>query len=192
MKCGAGQSRFLCRCGTRYCSAACQKKHWTEHKAGCRLFAFKLEMHKAAEKIVGCWDESKYSCFMHCSKKDAIAAGYYDGVAIGDIVPDHNLTAGGIIAFLQSDIVSVMVSTRLHRLPNLHNVRCREWILTIPNSTTLPQKITTVMLKVRSTMAADMVLQVYAPEHACTGWSALHFFNYEKALLIIGPLMDID
>lgn len=185
IKCGSSQGRFLCKCGARYCGVACQKGHWPDHKAECRQALFKMEMDKTVKRVVDGWDDSKYACFAHFSKADALAAGYNDDVARGG-APDVKLTSGGVMAYLAYDVVQPMINARLG-LPNM--LRHKEWLLSLPD--TLPKTITSIMLNVPGS-GVDRILQTYVPHFAEEGWVVFHFFDYEKAISVMGPLMDVS
>lgn len=179
------QGGFLCICGTRYCGKSCQKAHWKIHKAQCSASLFRVELDKALKFVIDEWDESKYACFAHFTTAEAIAFGYNRARASGD-VPDVPLTKGGVMSFLEFDVVAPVVQARLK---HSNCVVCREWLLTLPDDTR--KNITTVMLD-KPGRRSDMILSTYAPEHAMPGWSVFHFFNYEKAVSVMDPLMYVE
>ena len=184
VKCNS-QGAFLCKCGTRYCGIACQKEHWKNHKAFCSDAIFKVELDRSLKFVIDEWDESKYACFTHFSEPDAIAGGYNSARAIGE-VPDVQLTKGGVMSFMEFDVVAVLIRARMEH-PN--SVCCRKWQLVLSDDTR--RKITTIMID-KPGRKVDQILKIYAPEHAMPGWSVFHFFNYKTAVSVMGPLMCVD
>jgi hypothetical protein len=184
VKCNS-QGAFLCKCGTRYCGIACQKEHWKTHKAYCSDTMFKVELDKSLKFVIEEWDESKYACFTHFSESDAIAGGYNSARALGE-VPDVQLTKGGVMSFMEFDVVAVLIRARLE---HSNSVRCRKWQLVLSDDTR--RKITTIMID-KPGRKVDQILKIYAPEHAMPGWTVFHFFNHKTAVSVMGPLMCVD
>jgi hypothetical protein len=188
IKCGTPQSGFLCKCGTRYCGVACQKGHWQEHKGECKAIRkkaeFKREMDTALRLVVQGWDKSKHICFGHCTKADALAAGYNEEVARGEL-PNIKITSAGVMAFYGHDEVNPMLETRLR---HSNHIKCRRWLLELPDMP--PKTITSVMID-RTGRPADEILKMYAPSLAEPGRTVLHFFNYREAISVMGPLMEV-
>ena len=186
------QGGFLCKCGTRYCGRACQRAHWKIHKPHCNARAgphdtssLSVEMDKALKFVISEWDESMYACFTHFSEADALAGGYNHARVTGE-VPDVQLTAGGVMAFLEFDVVAPLVQARLK---HENCVICREWLLVLSDDTR--KNITSVMLD-QPGRQADQILSNCAPEHAMPGWSVFHFFDYDKAMSVMDPLIYVD
>ena len=168
-KCGTPQSRFLCKCTARYCSPACQKGHWPDHKAECRAIRFKVEMDQTIQGILRQWDESEGVCFLHYPK------GEVSGM------PSSLMNLDGFVGLLKYDAVEAIVSQ------NQPTVRSKEWSLEISGA---PVRIISIMIEFPG-KPADRILQQYAPELALPGWGAFHFLSYEKVALLMGPLMDV-
>lgn len=185
VKCASPNSRFLCKCGTRYCGSECQKGHWPDHKADCKKALLKETLDEALQQLVETWDDGRYACFSHFSKKEGIECGYYSEVLSGAL-PFKKLTSCGILAYIQYDVIEPLIKLRAQ---SRNYVKCVTWSLALPN--TPLKKITSVMLRTQRT-SIDMILQIYNPEIAQSGWAAFHFFDYEKAVSITGPLMDVD
>lgn len=145
-----------------------------------------MELDKALKVVINEWDESKYACFSHFSEADAKACGYNSARAKGK-VPDVPLTKGGIMAFLEFDVVAPLVQSRSQ---HENWVVCKEWMLELSDGTC--KTITTIMLDTPGRKDADEILKAYAPEHAAPGWSVLHFFSYDKAISVMDPLMSVE
>ena len=186
LTCARIEARFRCKCGARYCGVTCQKAHWHEHKADCRATHAKMEMDRVLKFVIDEWDNAKYACFMHARREDAIAGGYTHAVATGEI-PNKRLTSGGVMCFLELDVVQPMIDARLKHNDNV--LQCLDWTLALPECP--PRQITSIVLNC-SGRPADSILQLYAPELARTGRLALHFFDHDKAVDVMGPLMDVE
>jgi hypothetical protein len=141
-------------------------------------------LEETLQKLMEAWDESKYVCFAHYSKEEGIAAGYYNEVLSGRL-PCEKIEAGGVVALIDFDTIATLVKVK-SKDPNY--VKCITWSLTLPNT---PLKtITSVMLRLERDHV-DMILEIFNPEFAQAGWIVFHFFDYEKAVSITGPLMDV-
>ena len=137
--------------------------------------------------VIGKWDGEKHACFSHCTKSEAVAATcktIAGGVAAK--IPDLVGVLDGFMIFYPLEEVEEMVSSRLLARNIL---KCKSWVVALPGIP--PKKITSVMLNVSQTRD-DPFLQTYAPEHALPGCLTLHFFDFEKAVSVLGPLMDVD
>ena len=186
VKCDS-QGGFLCKCGTRYCGRACQKAHWKIHKTYCSEWSlsFKVALDSALKFVIECWDESVHACFTHISEADALAGGYNHARATGE-VPDLELNQTGVMSFIEFDVVAPLVKARLR---HDNRVLCREWLLVLSDDSR--KKITSVMLD-RPGRQVCPILAAFAPEHAMPGWSVFHFFDYEKAISVMAPLMHAE
>ena len=190
-QCAQSEARFRCQCGARYCGAGCQRAHWRAHRRECRAaraqLETKIEMDKALQVVVEEWDEAQYACVMHVSRADALAGGYARAVAMGDI-PATPVTVGGVMCFMEPSVVQPMIEARRTRDDNV--LQCFDWTLALPDSP--PRPITTIMLNCSAARPPDTILQLYAPERACTGRLALHFFDPDRAVSVMSPLMDVE
>jgi hypothetical protein len=143
-------------------------------------------MDRCLTQVIEVWDKSKYVCFFHCTKEEAVAATNRT-LARGAVeIPDFVSVSNGAVLLFPRKAVKDMVSSRLHAGNRL---RCKSWVVALPGIP--PKTITSVVLDVPQTHD-DPFLQTYAPHHALPGCVTLHFFDYERAVAILGPLMDVD
>ena len=176
VKCNS-QGGFLCKCGTRYCSRACQKAHWKIHKPICiaASIGFKASLVQALKDIINAWDEMKCDSFTHYSAAEMADDGIR--AATGPY--------GGMVCFASEVWAALMNGQRKRD----ETVLCRTWLLVLSDG--CRKNMTTIMINVPGTRV-DRILSVFAPEHAMPGWAALHFFDYDTAISVMSPLMCVD
>jgi hypothetical protein len=148
----------------------------------------KMEMDKALKIVIDEWDDARYACFMHASRADAIGGGYLHAVATGELPNNNNnrLTSGGVMCFLELSVVQPMIEARLKYNDNI--LQCMDWTLAVPECP--PRQITSIMLNCPG-RPVDTILRLYAPA-APASRLALHFFDHDKALAVMSPLMDVE